>query len=173
MLIYSLISAFLVYLIDISWSSVNCSRYGHRYVHGVVQSEMYETVLEEVHDLVSVLGGCGDYIIVPPSGGLGGDFPLIFSFLCISLERFVAIRVNVGRICGELGRGSNCHHYIGDGCCNLCGHVREDAPEDIGIDGQSRCWVCHVFVAIVFYLHALVAVACFIAWSFNWMGMIN
>ena len=94
----------VIYPNNLSWGGVDCSYYGRRYVHDIVQFELDGMILEEVQDLVGVLDDGGYSILFPPFGGLGDEVPPLLPFLRLYLERFVVIQVDGGGICDGLGR---------------------------------------------------------------------
>ena len=84
-------------------------------------------------------------ILFPPSGGLGDDMPPLIPFFYFRLERFVVVQADDGGIHNGIGHGSDRDRCVGNGGCHRLGHGRDEDPEDIGSDGQSRS----VFIVVV------------------------
>ena len=134
----------VIYPNNISWSGFNCSRSRRRDVHDVVQSKLERMILEEVHDIVSVLDGGGDSVLFSPFRGRGYGIPLMLSFLHLRLELLIRVGEDGRGMRDCLGCGSNWDRCVGDGGHHCLGRVCDENPEETRSDGQSRC----IFVAI-------------------------
>ena len=101
-------------------------------------------IFEQVQDLVGVLNSGGNNILLPPFNSLGGMLPLVLPFLRLHFERLFVVRVNCGGISDGLGSVGDGECSVGYGGPNCLSFGRDEAPEDIGSDGWSRC----VFVSV-------------------------
>ena len=83
-------------------------------------------------------------IIFPPFGSLSAGVPPVLPFLRLHFERLFFVRVNCGGISDGLGSVGDGECSVGYGGPNCLSFGRDEAPEDIGSDGWSRC----VFVSV-------------------------
>ena len=113
-------------------------------VHDIVESKLDWTILEEFQKLVNVLGGGINTILFPLFGGRSGQVPQVLPFFRLCFEWIVVLRVNGGGIGDPLGSDGDRDRCVGNNVCPCLGYVRDEAPEDVRINGWRR----YVFVSV-------------------------
>ena len=78
-------------------------------------------------------------ILFPPSGGLSGEVPPVLPFLRLCFGLLVVVHVNDGEISDGLGSDRDGDRCVEDGGSHCLSYIHNEAPEDIGNDGRSRC----------------------------------